>query len=127
MPIMPALLCACEWQTLWLPVCLESMCIIASVCHATHSVGLSYPSLLLPAPSLSSSPFPLPLLPPSPPLLGPKVKTIAQLQELDRFSEPPITGPLCDLLWSDPLLEDVLGYKLSDEDFADVRSSFKLY
>jgi len=55
------------------------------------------------------------------------VKTIAQLQELDRFSEPPITGPLCDLLWSDPLLEDVLGYKLSDEDFADVRSSFKSY
>ena len=65
------------------------------------------------------------LLPPSsflpPPLSpGPKVKSIAQLQELDRFTEPPFTGPLCDLLWSDPLLEEVLGYELSDQEFTEV-------
>jgi hypothetical protein len=35
--------------------------------------------------------------------------------------EPPLTGSFCDLLWADPLLEDVLGYKLSDRDYADVR------
>lgn len=51
--------------------------------------------------------------------IGPKVTSVEQLQELDRFSEPPLTGPICDLLWSDPLLEDVLGYRLSDQDYAD--------
>ncbi len=48
------------------------------------------------------------------------MQSIEQLQTLDRYSEPPLTGPICDLVWSDPLLEDILGYKLSDKDFADV-------
>lgn len=39
---------------------------------------------------------------------------------MDRFVEPPLSGSFCDLLWADPLLEEVLGYKLSDRDFADV-------
>ncbi len=51
---------------------------------------------------------------------GPKVTSIEALSKLNRFVEPPLTGPFCDLLWADPLLEEVLGYKLSDRDYADV-------
>ena len=51
---------------------------------------------------------------------GPKVKKIVDLSHVSRFMEPPLTGPFCDLLWSDPLLEHVLGYKLSDQEFAEV-------
>lgn len=53
-------------------------------------------------------------------LLGPKLKLVSDLSSLNRFVEPPLTGVFCDLLWADPLLEDVLGYKLSDKDFAGV-------
>lgn len=86
--------------------------------HSSFSPSYPLSLLLLPTqlpPSPSSS---------LPPLLspGPKVKSIAQLQELDRFTEPPFTGPLCDLLWSDPLLEEVLGYELSDQEFTEVSS-----
>ena len=42
------------------------------------------------------------------------------MERLDRFMEPPLTGSFCDLLWADPLLEEVLGYRLSDKDYADV-------
>lgn len=52
---------------------------------------------------------------------GPKVKSIADLSQVNRFAEPPLTGPFCDLLWSDPLLEHVLGYELSDQEFSEVR------
>ena len=51
---------------------------------------------------------------------GPKVKKIVDLSQVNRFIEPPLTGPFCDLLWSDPLLEHVLGYKLSDQEFSEV-------
>ena len=49
------------------------------------------------------------------------MSTLASLSEIERFVEPPLTGTFCDLLWADPLLEEVLGYKLSDKDYADVR------
>ena len=52
---------------------------------------------------------------------GPKVKNISDLSEVNRFTEPPLTGPFCDLLWSDPLLEHVLGYQLSDLEFSEVK------
>ena len=52
---------------------------------------------------------------------GPKVKNISDLSEVNHFTEPPLTGPFCDLLWSDPLLEHVLGYKLSDQEFSEVK------
>ena len=45
---------------------------------------------------------------------------ISDLEKLDRFMEPPLTGTFCDLLWADPLLESILGYILSDKDFSDV-------
>ena len=52
--------------------------------------------------------------------LGPKLKSLSEVERLHRFVEPPLTGSFCDLLWADPLLEEVLGYRMSDEDFADV-------
>ncbi len=53
-------------------------------------------------------------------LTGPKLKDVSDVDVLERFVEPPLTGLFCDLLWADPLLEEVLGYKLSDKDFAEV-------
>lgn len=35
--------------------------------------------------------------------LSPDIKTLADISKLDRFKEPPAFGPMCDLLWSDPL------------------------
>lgn len=52
--------------------------------------------------------------------LGPKIKLVSDLESLDRFVEPPLTGSFCDLLWADPLLEEVLGYRLSDKDYIEV-------
>eukprot|EP00796_Vickermania_ingenoplastis_P004005 gene4005-2860_t len=37
--------------------------------------------------------------------LSPELKTIADINALHRFREPPSSGPMCDLLWSDPLDE----------------------
>ncbi|KAG9328117.1 hypothetical protein JZ751_016324, partial [Albula glossodonta] len=35
--------------------------------------------------------------------LSPEVHTLDDIKKLDRFKEPPAFGPMCDLLWSDPL------------------------
>jgi len=35
--------------------------------------------------------------------LSPMIRTIEQIQEIERFTEPPPNGPLCDLLWADPM------------------------
>lgn len=35
--------------------------------------------------------------------ISPELKTLKQLDKLDRFQEPPRSGLLCDLLWSDPV------------------------
>jgi hypothetical protein len=34
--------------------------------------------------------------------LGPSVQTLEQLDALQRRGEPPMEGPLCDILWADP-------------------------
>ncbi|EAY01014.1 Serine/threonine protein phosphatase PP2A-2 catalytic subunit, putative [Trichomonas vaginalis G3] len=34
--------------------------------------------------------------------LSPRIKTIDDIQKLDRFREIPHEGPMCDLMWSDP-------------------------
>ncbi|ORX50934.1 serine/threonine-protein phosphatase 2B catalytic subunit A1, partial [Hesseltinella vesiculosa] len=34
--------------------------------------------------------------------LSPRLQTLADFHEIDRFKEPPTQGLLCDLLWSDP-------------------------
>lgn len=35
--------------------------------------------------------------------LSPEIHTLEDIRKLDRFKEPPPFGPMCDLLWSDPL------------------------
>ncbi|GAU90170.1 hypothetical protein RvY_02627 [Ramazzottius varieornatus] len=34
--------------------------------------------------------------------ISPEIQTLADVQKIDRFKEPPAHGPLCDVLWSDP-------------------------
>ncbi|KAL6057444.1 Serine/threonine-protein phosphatase [Balamuthia mandrillaris] len=35
--------------------------------------------------------------------LSPDIHTLEDIKAIDRFMEPPQSGPLCDLLWSDPV------------------------
>ncbi|XP_063977704.1 uncharacterized protein LOC135162787 isoform X3 [Diachasmimorpha longicaudata] len=35
--------------------------------------------------------------------LSPEIHHLEDIRKLDRFKEPPAFGPMCDLLWSDPL------------------------
>eukprot|EP00727_Mastigamoeba_balamuthi_P008763 m51a1_g4509 hypothetical protein (529) ;mRNA; r:395540-398192 len=35
--------------------------------------------------------------------ISPELASLDDIEQLDRFTEPPPSGPLCDLLWSDPL------------------------
>lgn len=37
--------------------------------------------------------------------LSPEIHTLDDIKRLDRFKEPPAFGPMCDLLWSDPVEE----------------------
>ncbi|ROL48046.1 Serine/threonine-protein phosphatase 2B catalytic subunit alpha isoform [Anabarilius grahami] len=48
--------------------------------------------------------------------LSPEIQTLDDIKKLDRFKEPPAFGPMCDLLWSDPL-ED-FGNEKSQEYFS---------
>ncbi|CAF2563737.1 unnamed protein product [Rotaria sp. Silwood2] len=34
--------------------------------------------------------------------LSPEIRTLSDIENLDRFKETPDSGPLCDLIWSDP-------------------------
>ncbi len=38
--------------------------------------------------------------------LSPEIKTIDEINFIDRFREPPSSGAFCDLLWSDPMDEE---------------------
>jgi serine/threonine-protein phosphatase 2B catalytic subunit len=46
--------------------------------------------------------------------LSPEIHTLDDIKKLDRFKEPPAFGPMCDLLWSDPL-EDFGNEKTSEQ------------
>jgi len=35
--------------------------------------------------------------------LSPDIKSLDDINEIDRFTEPPSKGPMCDLLWADPM------------------------
>ncbi|EGG18989.1 serine/threonine protein phosphatase calcineurin A [Cavenderia fasciculata] len=37
--------------------------------------------------------------------LSPDIKTLDDIANIDRFREPPSSGPMCDLLWADPMEE----------------------
>ncbi|XP_062518008.1 uncharacterized protein LOC134193213 isoform X2 [Corticium candelabrum] len=50
--------------------------------------------------------------------IGPKIQALDDIRQIDRFREPPLTGPICDLLWADPI-NDELGQRLSDEDYQE--------
>lgn len=47
--------------------------------------------------------------------LSPDLPTIESIQQIDRFREPGKSGPLCDILWSDPLEEDTAEGLSEDE------------
>ncbi|XP_003382488.1 PREDICTED: serine/threonine-protein phosphatase 2B catalytic subunit alpha isoform-like [Amphimedon queenslandica] len=49
--------------------------------------------------------------------LSPEIFTLDDIKNLDRFKEPPAFGPMCDLLWSDPL-EDFGQEKPTQEGFS---------
>lgn len=49
--------------------------------------------------------------------LSPEIFTLDDIKKLDRFKEPPAFGPMCDLLWSDPL-EEFGTEKPSQENFS---------
>jgi len=37
--------------------------------------------------------------------LSPDIESLADIKKIDRFREPPSSGPMCDLLWADPMEE----------------------
>jgi serine/threonine-protein phosphatase 2B catalytic subunit len=37
--------------------------------------------------------------------ISPDLNTVADIDKINRFIEPPLTGFLCDLLWSDPCVD----------------------
>jgi serine/threonine-protein phosphatase 2B catalytic subunit len=37
--------------------------------------------------------------------ISPQMTTIEEMNKLDRFQEPGLSGLLCDLLWADPVDE----------------------
>ena len=39
--------------------------------------------------------------------VSPNMKTLDEINEVDRFQEIPLQGLLCDILWSDPLEDDI--------------------
>lgn len=53
-------------------------------------------------------------------IVGPSITSVDDVKSIYRLREPPLTGAMCDLLWADPLLEEVLGYALKDSDYEEV-------
>ena len=39
--------------------------------------------------------------------ISPEIKKIDSINSFDRFVEPPLTGIFCDLLWADPMKDEV--------------------
>eukprot|EP01103_Thecamoeba_quadrilineata_P002843 TRINITY_DN12706_c0_g1_i1.p1 TRINITY_DN12706_c0_g1~~TRINITY_DN12706_c0_g1_i1.p1 ORF type:complete len:618 (+),score=123.85 TRINITY_DN12706_c0_g1_i1:52-1905(+) len=50
--------------------------------------------------------------------LSPDIVQLEDIDDIDRFMDPPEKGPLCDLLWSDPL-EESTAANLSEEELND--------
>eukprot|EP01127_Copromyxa_protea_P022166 TRINITY_DN7842_c0_g3_i1.p1 TRINITY_DN7842_c0_g3~~TRINITY_DN7842_c0_g3_i1.p1 ORF type:complete len:731 (+),score=167.66 TRINITY_DN7842_c0_g3_i1:154-2346(+) len=54
--------------------------------------------------------------------LSPDVHSIDDINAIDRFCEPPSSGPMCDLLWADPL-EDFGDHVSDDWQFNELRKT----
>ena len=39
--------------------------------------------------------------------VSPTMKTLGEINKMDRFQEVPIQGLLCDIVWSDPIDDDI--------------------
>lgn len=39
--------------------------------------------------------------------ISPELKTLEDLKKIDRYKEPPRSGIFCDLLWADPVDNDL--------------------
>jgi len=50
--------------------------------------------------------------------LSPHIQSLDDIRKLNRFVEVPSEGPICDLLWSDPVLEDD---EMTDRDISEFR------
>ncbi|KAF6778440.1 hypothetical protein AHF37_02002 [Paragonimus kellicotti] len=48
--------------------------------------------------------------------LSPEIHSLDDIRRIDRYKEPPPSGPMCDLLWSDPLEE--FGSETSPDHFS---------
>ena len=46
--------------------------------------------------------------------LSPSIKSIEEIDQINRVMEPPAEGPMCDLLWSDPMDEATAEYLEDD-------------
>mmetsp|Transcript_33185 Transcript_33185/g.93006 ORF Transcript_33185/g.93006 Transcript_33185/m.93006 type:complete len:520 (-) Transcript_33185:72-1631(-) len=46
--------------------------------------------------------------------LSPSIKLLEEIDQIDRVMEPPAEGPMCDLLWSDPMDEATAEYLEDD-------------
>ncbi|EMH74210.1 calcineurin catalytic subunit A, putative [Entamoeba histolytica HM-1:IMSS-B] len=44
--------------------------------------------------------------------ISPEIKKIEEINEINRFCEPPSKGIMCDILWSDPITEEFLNEHL---------------
>ena len=36
------------------------------------------------------------------------IQTLKDIEDINRFVEPPMSGPLCDVLWADPMRDAVM-------------------
>ena len=45
-----------------------------------------------------------------------QIKHLSEIEDIDRFVEPEMESPLCDMLWADPINEDD-SHKLTDAEY----------
>eukprot|EP01112_Ceratiomyxa_fruticulosa_P020213 TRINITY_DN682_c0_g1_i1.p1 TRINITY_DN682_c0_g1~~TRINITY_DN682_c0_g1_i1.p1 ORF type:complete len:488 (+),score=95.86 TRINITY_DN682_c0_g1_i1:387-1850(+) len=58
--------------------------------------------------------------------ISPEIRTLEDIAAIQRFQEPPQSGPMCDLLWADPM-EDFNSEVLDLFQYNDVRGCSYLY
>eukprot|EP01113_Clastostelium_recurvatum_P030886 TRINITY_DN3801_c0_g1_i3.p1 TRINITY_DN3801_c0_g1~~TRINITY_DN3801_c0_g1_i3.p1 ORF type:complete len:493 (-),score=149.96 TRINITY_DN3801_c0_g1_i3:105-1526(-) len=58
--------------------------------------------------------------------ISPEIRTLEDISSIQRFQEPPPSGPMCDLLWADPM-EDFSPDVLDHFQYNDVRGCSCLY